>query len=219
MESPAARGALRDRRGALRDRRVALLTAHEFEDIEVMYTLLQLSQAGAQVVVGTLPQCAPGHFHGRPAWPDKPITGRFGHAIPFAVLEVGKRYTVRSIWELDPEDFDAVVFPGGLAPDFLRIDEKTLDFAERMHRGGKIVAAICHGPQVLVSLDRRKGTDTVRGRRVTGYRAVMDDLLNAGAEYLDLPAVIDGNVVTGRVPDDLPEFCDAVIAALREAGQ
>ena len=201
----------------LQDKRVALLTAHEFEDIEVMYTLIQLSQAGAQVVIGTLPQSAGGHFHGRPSWPDKPITGRFGHAIPFDVLELGKRYSVQSIWEMDPAEFDAVVFPGGLAPDFLRIDEQTLAFAERLYRNGKIVAAICHGPQVLISLDRRLGTDTVRGRRVTAYCAVMDDLINAGAEYVDAPAVTDGTVVTGRVPDDLPEFCDAVIAALSQA--
>lgn len=204
--------------GALQGKQIAMLTAHEFEDIEVMYTLLQLSQAGAAVVVGTLPQSAPGHFHGRPAWPGKPITGRFGHAIPFDVLAVGNRYTVCGIWEMDPDEFDAVVFPGGLAPDFLRIDEKTLDFAERIHRSGKIVAAICHGPQILVSLDRRRGTDTVRGRRVTGYCAVMDDLINAGAEYVDAPTVTDGTVVTGRVADDLPEFCDAVIAALSQPG-
>jgi protease I len=195
-------------------KKVAILTAHEFEDIELMYTLIQLSQAGAQVVIGTLPPWAPGHFHGRPAWREKPITGRFGHAIPFDVLEVGKRYTVQSIWEMDAAEYDAVVFPGGLAPDFLRIDEKTLAFAEAIYRAGKLVAAICHGPQVLISLDRRKGTDTVRGRRVTAYCAVMDDLLNAGAEYVDVPAVMDGNIVTGRVPDDLPEFCDAIIASL-----
>jgi protease I len=199
---------------ALQGRTIAILTAHEFEDIEVMYTLIQLSQAGARVVVGTLPLQAPGHFHGRPAWPTKPITGRFGHAIPFDVLEVGRRYTVQSIWEMDPEAFDAVVFPGGLAPDFLRIDDRTLTFAERIYRAGKIVAAICHGPQILISLDRRKGTDTVRGRRVTAYAAVIDDLLNAGAEYVDAPAIVDGTVVTGRVPDDLPEFCDAVIETL-----
>ncbi len=198
----------------LEGKRVAILTAHEFEDIELMYSLIHFSQAGAKVVIGTLPQEAPGHFHGRPAWPEKPITGRFGHSIPFDVLAVGNRYTVDSIWNLDPEDFEAVVFPGGLAPDFLRIDERTLQFTAAMHRAGKVVAAICHGPQVLISLDRRMGMDTVRGRKVTAYCAVMDDLMNAGADYLDVPAVTDGNVVTGRVPDDLPEFCDAVIAAL-----
>ncbi len=200
--------------GKLKGKRIAVLTAHEFEDIEVMYTLLQLSQAGAAVVVGTLPQAALGHFHGRPAWPQKPITGRFGHTIPFDVLGEGNRYTVESIWEMDAEAFDAVVFPGGLAPDFLRIDDKTLEFAAAIHRAGKVVAAICHGPQVLISLDRQKDTDTVAGRNVTAYCAVTDDLLNAGAVYHDVPALIDGNVVTGRVPDDLPEFCDAIIEAL-----
>ncbi|MEM7125635.1 MAG: DJ-1/PfpI family protein [Chloroflexota bacterium] len=198
----------------LQGKRIAILTAHEFEDIEVMYTVLQLSQVGAEIVVGTLPQTALGHFHGRPAWPDKPITGRFGHTIPFDVLAEGNRYTVQSIWDMNPNEYDAVVFPGGLAPDFLRIDDKTLTFTATIHQAGKIVAAICHGPQVLISLDRQKGTDTVRGRKVTSYCAVTDDLLNAGAIYHDVPAMIDGNVVTGRVPDDLPEFCDAIIAAL-----
>ena len=193
---------------------VAILTAHEFEDIEVMYTVLQLSQAGAEIVVGTLPQAALGHFHGRPAWPEKPITGRFGHTIPFDVLAEGNRYSVQSIWEMNPEEFDAVVIPGGLAPDFLRIDDKTLEFAAAIHRAGKILAAICHGPQVLISLDRRKGTDSVAGRNVTAYCAVTDDLLNAGAVYHDVPALIDGNVVTGRVPDDLPEFREAIVKAL-----
>lgn len=200
----------------LSGKRVAILTAHEFEDIEVMYTLIQLSQVGAEVVVGTLPQDAPGHFHGRPAWSQKPITGRFGHSIPFDVLAVGNRYTVESIWEMNPDQFDAVVFPGGLAPDFLRIDDRTLNFAAAIHRAGKIIAAICHGPQVLISLDRRLGTDTVRGRKIAAYCAVMDDLYNAGADYVDVPAVTDGNVVTGRVPDDLPEFCEALIEALNQ---
>ena len=129
---------------------VAVLTAHEFEDIEVMYTVLQLSQEGADVVVGTLPQTAIGHFHGRPAWPEKPITGRFGHTIPFDVLAVGNRYTVQSIWEMNPEEFDAAVFPGGLAPDFLRIDDKTLEFAAAIHRSGE--SPCCH-------LSRAAGSD------------------------------------------------------------
>ncbi len=198
----------------LTGKRVAILTAHEFEDIEVMYSVLQLSQAGAEIVVGTLPQTALGHFHGRPAWPEKPITGRFGHTIPFDVLAEGNRYTVQSIWEMKPQAYDAVVFPGGLAPDFLRIDDKTLAFAAAIHREGKVVAAICHGPQVLISIDRRFRTDCISGRNVTAYCAVTDDILNAGGIYHDVPALIDGNVVTGRVPDDLPEFCDAIVEAL-----
>lgn len=200
----------------LHGKRIALITAHEFEDIEVMYSLLQLSHAGAEVVVGILPLEALGHFHPRPAWPGKPVTGRFGHAIPFDVLALGNRYTVESVWDMKSEDYDAVVFPGGLAPDFLRIDDKTLDFTEAMYRAGKIVAAICHGPMILISVDQRKKTDIIRGRKVTSYCAVTDDLINAGAEYHDVPAVIDGTVVTGRVPDDLPEFIDAVVESIVE---
>ncbi|MEM7028707.1 MAG: DJ-1/PfpI family protein, partial [Chloroflexota bacterium] len=166
------------------------------------------------IVIGLLPQESPGHFHGRPAWPGKPITGRFGHTIPFDVLAEGNRYTVQSIWDMNADEFDAVIFPGGLAPDFLRVDDKTLTFTAEIHKAGKVVAAICHGPQVLISVDRQKDTDTVRDRNVTSYCAVTDDLHNAGAIYHDVPAIIDGNVVTGRVPDDLPEFCDAIVEAL-----
>jgi protease I len=195
-------------------RRVALLVAHEFEDVELLYPVLRLSEEGATVVVGTLPLDAPAHFHTRPWHADKPITGRFGSTIPFLVLEEGRRYTHRPIPDLRVDDVDAVLFPGGFSPDYLRTDRTTLELAAAAHRAGKVVGAICHGPQVLISVDRRCGTDIVRGRRVTGYAAVEDDLRNAGGLYEDVPAVRVGNVVTGRCPDDLPEFCHEVAAAL-----
>ncbi|HEY3082970.1 MAG TPA: DJ-1/PfpI family protein [Chloroflexota bacterium] len=196
--------------------RVALLVAHEFEDIELLYPIVRLSEEGANVVVGTLPQSAPAHFHTRPWLADKPITGRFGSTVPILVLAEGRRYTHRPIPELRPDDFDCLIFPGGFSPDYLRIDPTTLRLAADAHRGGKVVAAICHGPQVLISVDRRCGTNIVRGRRVTGYAAVEDDLRNAGGEYADVPAMRDGNVVTGRCPDDLPEFCQEVARAVQE---
>ncbi|MDI3473605.1 MAG: protease [Thermotogaceae bacterium] len=77
-------------------------------------------------------------------------------------------------------------------------------------RKGKFIAAICHGPQILIS------AGLVKGKKVTSYIAVKDDLINAGAEFLDVPAVRDGNIITGRVPDDLPEFCQEIIKALSE---
>jgi len=84
--------------------------------------------------------------------------------------------------------------------------DRTFDCQDQ-HCTGKIVAAICHGPQVLISVDRQRGTDIIRGRRVTGYAATEDDLRDAGGEYVDLPLGRTGKVVTGRCPDDLPEFC------------
>ncbi|MCC7355768.1 MAG: type 1 glutamine amidotransferase [Anaerolineae bacterium] len=202
--------------GRLDGMRIAIPVAHEFEDIELMYPIIYFSEEGAQVTVATLNLDVPGHFHGRPVFPSKPVTGRFGHMVPLIVLEEGRRYRHANIDDLKAADFDAVVFPGGFSPDFLRTHDQTLDFIRDMHRAGKVVAAICHGPQVLISADRRRGTDTVRGRNVTSYVAVQDDMMNAGGTYHDVGAVREGNVVTGRCPDDLPEFCREVAAALEE---
>lgn len=198
--------------GRLTGARVCLAVAHEFEDVELLYPLLRLSEEGAKILVATLPKAA--HFHTRPYWPDKPITGRFGTTVPIVVLAEGRRYRHRPIDEVTEADFDAIVIPGGFSPDQLRIHPHCLGLIAAAHRSGKLVAAICHGPQVLISVDRVCGTELVRNRRVTGYEAVRDDLLNAGAEYLDVAAVRDGNVITGRVPDDLPEFCGEIIEFL-----
>jgi protease I len=196
---------------------VALVVAHEFEDIELLYPLIRLSEEGAHIIVATLPPTAPAHFHTRPYFADKPVTGRFGSTVPIQVLAEGRRYTARPLPELRIADFDALLFPGGFSPDFLRIDEFTLGLTAAAYRAGKVVTAICHGPQVLISVDRRCGTDIIRGRQVTGYAAVEDDLRNAGGEYRDVPAVRAGTVVTGRCPDDLPEFCHEVTLAILEA--
>ena len=192
---------------------MAILVAHEFEDIELLYLLLRLSEEGAAITVGTLPAGA-GDFSTRPYFPGKPVTGHFGSTIPLVVLEEGNRWEHKIIGDLDFADYDAVVFPGGFAPDFLRINEETLTFVAEMYRAGKVVAAICHGAQVFISTDAVKGTDIVRGKKVCSYIAVRDDLYNAGALWEDVPAVTEGNVVTGRVPDDLPEFCAHIIEAI-----
>jgi protease I len=97
---------------------------------------------------------------------------------------------------------------GGFSPDALRVNSEVLEFVKETYNKGKIVAAICHGPQVLIS------AGLVKGRRVTSYVAVKDDLINAGAVFVDEPAVRDGNIITARVPDDLPDFCQLIIEAL-----
>lgn len=94
------------------------------------------------------------------------------------------------------------------SPDALRLHTGTLELVRECHRRGKLLAAICHGPWVLIS------AGIMEGKRATGYVAVRDDLVNAGAEFVDVPAVRDGNIITGRVPDDLPEFCQEIIKAL-----
>ncbi len=197
----------------LEAKKVAILVAHEFADIELLYLLLRLSEEGAAITVGTLPAGAI-DYSTRPYIPGKPVTGRFGYTIPIMGLAVGTRYEIKSISELDFADYDAVVIPGGFAPDSQRINEETLTFVAEMYRAGKVVAAICHGAQVFISTDLVKGTDIMRGKKVCSYITVRDDLCNAGALWEDVPAVTEGNVVTGRVPDDLPEFCAHIIEAI-----
>lgn len=198
----------------IKGKNIVILAAHEFEDIELLYPILRFSEEGAMITVATLPSGAAGHFSTRPYWPDKPITGRFGSTVPLYVLEEGKRWIHRSTDDLKVEEYDAVVIPGGFAPDYLRCDKKVLSFVAGMYRKGKVVAAICHGPQVLISTDVVEGTDMLKGKKVCSWIAVRDDLKNAGAEWVDEPVVRNGNVITGRVPDDLPQFCQEVIKAL-----
>jgi protease I len=188
----------------LSGKKVAIIVAHEFEDVELLYPLLRLSEEGAGIVV------VPVHegLHPRPYVEGKPVTGRFGHTVPIPVMGEGNRYTVGSIDELSADEVDCLLFPGGYSPDALRLHEGTLALVRACHARGKLLAAICHGPWVLIS------AGIMAGKRATGYVAVRDDLVNAGAEFVDVPAVRDGNIITGRVPDDLPEFCREIIEAL-----
>jgi protease I len=188
----------------LKGRKVAIVVANEFEDIELLYPFLRLSEEGAEVVIIPIRE----GLHPRPAVKDKPVTGRYGVPIPLEVFDEGIRYAIRELKQVKPEDFDAVVIPGGFSPDALRVNSEVLEFVKETYNKGKIVAAICHGPQVLIS------AGLVKGRRVTSYVAVKDDLINAGAVFVDEPAVRDGNIITARVPDDLPDFCQLIIEAL-----
>ncbi len=107
-------------------------------------------------------------------------------------------------------DFDAVVIPGGYAPDRMRLHEPMVRFVREMDKAGKVVAAICHAGWMLVS------ADILRGRKATCYAAIRDDLVNAGAAYADAEVVRDGNLITSRKPEDLPAFCRAIIQAVSE---
>ncbi len=198
----------------LKGKNVVILVAQEFEDIELLYPLVRLSEEGAMITVATLPKDASAHFHTRPYFPEKPMTGRFGSTVPLVVLEEGKRWVHNTIDKINAQDFDAMMVPGGFCPDYLRINDETLSFVADMYNSGKVVAAICHGPQVLISTDKVKGTDMVKGKRVCSYIAVRDDLQNAGGLWEDTPAVTVDNVVTGRCPDDLPDFIAHIIEAI-----
>ena len=190
--------------GKLTGKNVVIIIAHEFEDIELLYPVLRLSEEGAEIVVVPVRE----GLHPRPYVEGKPVTGRFGHPVPIPVMAEGNRYSVSSVEELSAVEIDCLLFPGGYSPDVLRLHAGTLELVRECHRQGKLLAAICHGPWVLIS------AGVMRGKQATGYVAVRDDLVNAGAEFVDVPVVRDGNIITGRVPDDLPEFCQEIIGAL-----
>ena len=106
------------------------------------------------------------------------------------------------------DDFDAVIIPGGYAPDRMRRHPPMLDLVRRVSERGGLVAMICHAGWVPIS------AGIVKGKKVTSVPAIKDDLINAGAQWIDLEVVQDGNLISSRGPDDLPAFCQAIIAAL-----
>lgn len=190
--------------GRLQGKKVLFVVAHEFEDIELWYPLLRLSEEGARCYILAIKE----GLHTRPALPEKYVTGRFGTTVPPLVHVEGKRFSLVDLSDPNVKEMDALVIPGGYSPDALRINRRILELVHHYANSGKVVAAICHGPQVLISAGLAKG------RRMTSYVAIKDDLVNAGAEYVDEPVVVDGKIITSRVPDDLPEFCHAIINLL-----
>lgn len=105
-------------------------------------------------------------------------------------------------------DFDALMIPGGYSPDHLRTDERAVHFVKEFVESGKPVFMICHGPQLLIT------ADVLKGRKVTGWKSIKQDIVNAGAEYVDKEVVVDGNIVSSRKPDDIPAFVDASLEML-----
>lgn len=180
---------------SLESKTVAIIATNEFEDIELEFPLLRLSEEGADILLV-------------PIGESRPIKGRYGSPMPPEVMEKGKRFEVRDLDDLDLNEIDCVLIPGGFSPDGLRVNPDVVKFVSDAFDKGKIIAAICHGPQVLIE------ADLVDGKKATSYEAVKMDLINAGADYVDEPAVTDGNLVTSRVPDDLPEFCQEIVKAL-----
>ena len=116
--------------------------------------------------------------------------------------------------EVNADDFDALILPGGLRnPDHLRTDEKAIQLIRRFAEQGKPVAAICHGPWLLVE------ADLLKGRTATGWNSIRTDLRNAGAHVVDEPVVVDGNIVTSRKPEDVEEFTRAVVNLIEAASE
>ena len=170
----------------LKGKRIAILAEEDFEDSELTEPLKAMKDAGADVVVVG-------------SGSRREYSGKRRVATVAVDTDADK---------VTADDFDAVIIPGGYAPDRMRLHQSMVDIVRRMHDSGKVVAAICHGPQLLIS------ADIVRGRRVTSWSSVAIDLKNAGAVWVDEPVVQDGNIITSRKPDDLPGFNKAIIDAM-----
>lgn len=169
----------------LAGKRVAILVDNLYQDLEVWYPYYRFKEAGAEVVSVA-------------ATAGEKYTGKYGYPI----------VSDRSYDQVRAADFDGVVIPGGYAPDLIRRYPTALQFVRDMDAQGKLVAAICHAGWVLCS------AGILKGRRVTCFSAIRDDVVNAGAIYEDAEVVVDRNLVTSRKPDDLPAFCRASIAVL-----
>jgi protease I len=172
-------------------KRIAILATDGFEEVELTKPMQALKEEGARVeVVSPKPGSIQGFQHDRP-----------GQSVPVD----------RTLQEAKPDDYDGLMLPGGLFnPDTLRTDEKALAFTRAFFAAGKPVAAICHGPQILIS------ADLVKGRTMTGWQAIQKDLANAGATVRDEPVVTDKGLVTSRRPDDIPQFCAKMIEEFAE---
>ncbi|MCF7927235.1 MAG: type 1 glutamine amidotransferase [Candidatus Izimaplasma sp.] len=112
--------------------------------------------------------------------------------------------------DANPKDYAALIIPGGFSPDYMRRTESTIDFAHKMNTQGSIIAAICHGPWLMIS------SCDVSNRQLTGFYSIKDDIENAGATYVDEDVVVDGNFITSRTPNDLPVFVKTIIDELKK---
>lgn len=166
--------------------RIAMPLAEGFEDSEFTVPYERLRDAGHEVVIlGTDAGMK--------------VTGKRGDASAEVDQTAGHAVV---------ESFDALVIPGGYSPDRLRLDSRLVDFVRTFFETGRPVAAICHGPQLLIE------ADVVRGRTLTSWPSVRRDLENAGATWIDRELVEDGNLITSRKPQDLEAFCSAIESVL-----
>lgn len=153
-----------------------IISADGFEDLELFYPYYRLQEEGIEMVLTSISKGEIKGKHGYTSGVDKKVD------------------------EIDPKGFDFLILPGGKAPQRLRKEEKVLDIAKHFFKEDKPVAAICHGPQILIS------AGVLEGKNVTSYSSVKEELLEADAEFEDKEVVVDGKLVTSRKPEDLPAF-------------
>jgi len=167
-------------------KKILMLIENEFRDEEVIYPFYRFKEAGYEV---------------KTVGPGEGIEykGKFGFTLKSDLPASGASL----------ENVAAIIIPGGNAPDKMRINKAMVDIVKKAFDKCLVVAAICHGGWMLVE------ADICRGKKVTGYKAIATDLKNAGGEYIDREVVVDGNLVTSRIPDDLPAFCRSVLEMIQ----
>jgi protease I len=168
-------------------RRILMMVDDGVEDVEFLYPYYRLQEEGYKVDV--VASKARETYQGK-------------HGV-----------SIRS--DLSPEkvkieEYYALIIPGGRAPDKMRVNKGLVNIVKMAYEKGKVIAAICHGPQMLIE------ANIVRDKKMTSWKSVITDLKNAGATFIDASAVVDGNIVTSRFPDDLPRFCQETIKLLRK---
>jgi protease I len=169
----------------LENARVAVLVENMYQELELWYPVLRLREAGATVtIVGP----AAGEVY----------ASKLGYP---AIAEAG-------VEDIDADDFDAVVVPGGFSPEYLRRNPAIVDLVRKVDARGDTVAAICHAGWLLAT------ADIVRGRAVTSVPVIKDDVIHAGGQWRNEPVVVDGNLITSQLPNDLPQFLEQIIASI-----
>ncbi len=169
----------------LRGCRIAVLVENYYQELEVWYPLLRLREAGAEVTaVG--------------AEAGATYKSKLGYPVKAEA----------AVEDVSADDFDAVVVPGGWAPDYMRRKQAFAELVAKAVSDDKPVGSICHGAWLLCS------ANVLKGRRATCFHSIKDDVIHAGADYVDREVVVDGPLVTSRIPDDLPAFCRAFIEAV-----
>ncbi len=173
---------------SMKGKRIAILAENLYQEMELWVPYYRLKEAGAAVkVIGT--------------GSAKSYTSKHGY--PVAVDAAAD--------EVKAKDFDAVVIPGGYAPDLMRRSTAMVGLVREAFQQGKVVAAICHAGWMLCS------AGILKGKTATCFHAIKDDMVNAGARYVDEEVVVDGNLITSRKPDDIPAFCREIVKALEKA--
>ncbi len=171
---------------SLKGKKIAIFVENMYEDLEFWYPKLRMTEEEAEVCVIAPKVDTYTGKHGLPAKSDLSIVG------------------------VKHDDFNALIIPGGYSPDHMRRHKEMVDFVKQMHNAGKPIAAICHAGWMLAS------ADILKGKRVTSFFSLKDDLIHAGAEWIDQEVVLDGNLITSRNPHDLPAFCKKIIEVLNK---